>query len=68
MDVVRVVFDQPQTDASATIYSVDGKALMTQQLTGNSAIINTNSLPSGMYMVHISNATSTYIQKMVKNK
>lgn len=53
------------SDAHLTIYSPQGKLIMQQDMKSSQASIDINNLPSGMYIMKISNNTCSVFNKIV---
>lgn len=66
-DQINLTFDHFQEATTATIFSIEGKLISTQTVSGNNATINTKQLASGIYVIQLSDSKSTSVQKLVKN-
>ncbi len=55
-----------ENQSIATLYSVDGKLLQTNNLTNSNSEININKLNSGIYILKIQNKSETVVRRFVK--
>ena len=58
--------DELNNNATACIFSIDGKLITSQSIESLQAIINTESLTKGMYVLHIKNGGQSLTSKFIK--
>jgi hypothetical protein len=56
------------TDGKVQIYDSFGKLVMEQEISGSSNVINTESLPSGLYSVRYTNGKKQYVNTLMISK
>lgn len=56
---ITITLPKNETSATATIVSIDGRVVATQQLSSNSSVLNVNELNAGVYTVNIAFANGS---------
>ncbi|MEY2829785.1 MAG: hypothetical protein RIQ33_1643 [Bacteroidota bacterium] len=66
-DKIMVNINEAITNANVAVYSLNGELLIHQNLTSAHQNLNVNDLNKGIYLVHVTNGTNSYIQKFIKD-
>jgi hypothetical protein len=68
-DFATINFSKAVDKATIAVYDITGKQVIKQSLSAtNSYKINTQSLKSGLYVIKVNTATSSYNEKLLISK
>lgn len=66
-DIFVIEFNKPEDSAKLNVFNVMGKLVHEDQINSKSKVINTNSWPSGFYIIKVETSNYFYIKRLVKN-